>query len=107
MTHGSRAATNARLTASTLARHECCAEQRRHDRTSSVPTLSKFERFGYLPLNLWLTWYEGMQATSHLKEMPYGFSVSKAVAVSLECGQFNLARFAQHAEQTRSTFIDL
>ena len=52
MTHGSSAATNARLTASTLARHECCAEQRRHDRTSKVPTLSKFERFGYLPLNL-------------------------------------------------------
>src|SRR5207302_387386 len=48
-----------------------------------------------------------MQATGYLKEMSYGFSVSKAVAVSLECGQFNLARFAQHTEQTHSTFIYL
>jgi hypothetical protein len=48
-----------------------------------------------------------MQATGHLKEMPYGFSVSKAVAVSLECGKFDLARFAQHTEQTRLTFIYL
>jgi hypothetical protein len=48
-----------------------------------------------------------MQATGHLKEMPDGFPVSLAVAVSLECGQFNLARFAQHTEQSRSTFICL
>src|SRR2546425_2150983 len=79
MTHRRRIATDPRLASSALACDQRSSEQCRQNGTGILTTLGKFQRLSYLPLNLWFTRHQRIQATCNAEQVEYRFFASEII----------------------------
>src|SRR3989442_7226717 len=107
MTHRRRIATDPRLASSALACDQRSSEQCRQNGTGILTTLGKFQRLSYLPLNLWFTRHQRIQATCNAEQVEYRFFASEIIAVRLKLAKFYPSCLAQYTQQGDSRFMYL